>query len=86
MSIRTSGDTDTFELEVRNGGDPIPAEVLPTLFRPMQRGANHSDRSARSVGLGLYIVREIVTAHGGEVSLSSTPAEGTAVRVRLPRS
>lgn len=86
VSIRTNGDTDTFELEVRNGGEPIPAEVLPTLFRPMQRGANHSDRSARSVGLGLYIVREIVTAHGGEVSLSSTPADGTAVRVRLPRS
>ncbi|MDP9123035.1 MAG: sensor histidine kinase [Pseudomonadota bacterium] len=40
----------------------------------------------RSVGLGLYIVREIVVAHGGEVDYTSSSAEGTTFVIDLPRS
>jgi len=71
-------------VEVHNEGTPIPAEVLPTLFEPYQRG-DHKHDPDRSIGLGLFIVKEIVTAHRGEVTVRSTAAEGTTFVVDLPR-
>lgn len=71
-------------IEVRNVGAPIPAEVLLTLFQPFKRGERKHD-SDRSIGLGLYIVAEIVRGHGGSVAVSSSEAEGTTFRVVLPR-
>ena len=50
----------------------------------MTRGAQAGGR-ARSVGLGLYIVREIMRAHGGDVSVTSTPDTGTTFRAIFPR-
>jgi signal transduction histidine kinase len=71
--------------EVHNGGPPIPPELLPHLFDPFRRG--HADEAERSqsVGLGLFITREIVRAHGGTIAVRSTADEGTTVAVRLPR-
>jgi signal transduction histidine kinase len=68
-------------LEVHNLGDPIDAELLPIIFEPFRRG----DARVSGLGLGLYIVREIVLAHDGSVSLQSSAAEGTRFTVRLPR-
>ncbi|MET0383594.1 MAG: PAS domain-containing sensor histidine kinase [Burkholderiaceae bacterium] len=73
-----------FELSVRNGGEPIPASVLATLFEPMVRGPG-VQAVGRSIGLGLYIVREIARAHGGDVAATSTAADGTTFVVSLPR-
>jgi signal transduction histidine kinase len=75
------------ELEVRNGGAAIPPHLLPTIFDPLVRGASpgSSPRRPGSIGLGLYIVREVVTAHGGSVNVRSSAAEGTVFTVRLPR-
>ena len=77
---------DAVVLTVHNTGDPIPADVLPTIFDPLVRGPAliHQRRTPGSIGLGLYIVREIATAHGGTAELTSTPA-GTTATVRLPR-
>jgi sigma-B regulation protein RsbU (phosphoserine phosphatase) len=70
------------KLSVHNTGVPIPAEILPTLFAPMVRGTSEvSDR--KSVGLGLFIVREIAEAHGGQVSVESTAETGTTFFVEL---
>jgi signal transduction histidine kinase len=66
-------------LEVWNGGT-VPAQVLPRVFEPFARGGR------RGLGLGLFIVREIVRAHGGSAELHSSEADGTVVRVRLPRA
>lgn len=62
-------------------GQPIPPDALAMLFDPFQRGAGreHPD----GLGLGLYIVREIVRAHGGTIDVVSSPA-GTTFRVALP--
>jgi sigma-B regulation protein RsbU (phosphoserine phosphatase) len=68
------------EVSVHNFGPPIPPDVQARLFEPMVRGGEHA---ARGVGLGLYIVREIARAHGGEVGVASTPADGTTFTVRL---
>ncbi|RYZ41941.1 MAG: response regulator [Myxococcaceae bacterium] len=73
-------------LEVHNAGLPIPANVLPRLFEPMERGAAHQEiRVDRSIGLGLFIVRQMVRAHGGTVTARSSPAAGTTFTVVLPR-
>ncbi|CAM3599014.1 PAS domain-containing protein [Corallococcus sp. ZKHCc1 1396] len=71
-------------LEVHNQGDPIPPELLRRLFQPMQRGVPGMDRTTRSVGLGLYIVQNIVQAHGGTIDVTSTKEAGTTFTVRLP--
>ena len=61
---------------VHNAGLPIPPALLASLFQPMVRGTDQHDGS-RSVGLGLYIVSEIAHAHGGDVRVTSSAAEGT---------
>ncbi|NOK37217.1 PAS domain-containing protein [Corallococcus exercitus] len=71
-------------LEVHNAGAPIAPDVLPRIFQPMQRGAPGMDPATRSVGLGLYIVRTIVQAHGGTIDVTSTHEAGTTFTVRLP--
>jgi PAS domain S-box-containing protein len=85
VRVRTRGETGWVHLEVHNGGEPIPEELQARIFEPMQRGSHAGGGSDRSVGLGLYIVRHIVRAHGGSIELRSLPGEGTTFTVRLPR-
>ena len=75
-------------LSVHNNGAAIPPDLLPTLFDPLKRYASHESAAQRrpgSIGLGLYIAREIVEAKGGTVTVSSTEEHGTTFTVRLPR-
>jgi signal transduction histidine kinase len=80
-------DGDHVVVEVQNQGAPIPPELKAKIFNPFRRGSRDS-RTARTagLGLGLYISREIVVAHGGELDVRSSTAEGTTFRVRLPRT
>ena len=71
-------------LSVHNEGEPIPGELRETLFQPFRRGTT-GKAATHSVGLGLYIVRQVARAHGGEVEVRSTRGEGTTFTVRLPR-
>jgi hypothetical protein len=71
-------------LAVHNGGGPIPAHVLPRVFEPLARGEGGGQSD--SIGLGLFIARAIVTAHGGDIQASSSPDAGTTVAVTLPRA
>ncbi|NVJ01876.1 GAF domain-containing protein [Myxococcus sp. AM009] len=73
-------------LSVFNGGAPIPRELLPRLFEPLTRGALKEGQSTRSIGLGLYIVQDIVRGHGGGVEVVSSEQHGTTFTVRLPRA
>jgi signal transduction histidine kinase len=79
--VRAEGSDAHVDLSVHNAGAPIPAEVLPVVFEPFERGSQ--DRTG--LGLGLYIVREIAKAHGGQVSVTSTAEHGTTFAIRLPR-
>jgi signal transduction histidine kinase len=80
-------DADTVIITVHNIGEPIPADALPTIFDPLTRGPASIQRrpTPGSIGLGLYIVREIATAHGGTADLASSTGAGTTATVRLPR-
>ncbi|GAB3757735.1 HAMP domain-containing sensor histidine kinase [Ramlibacter monticola] len=77
-------------VSVHNYGEPIPDEERELIFQPLQRGARYRTRegpqeAAGGLGLGLYICREIVLSHGGELTIESTRADGTTFTVSLPR-
>ncbi|HEY0710871.1 MAG TPA: ATP-binding protein [Polyangia bacterium] len=73
-------DASTVTICVRNQGNPIPSDELPLLFDPFRRGRL---AAGQGTGLGLFIVRETVTALQGEVSAASDEA-GTTLTVVLP--
>ncbi len=91
LSVRLEGSSpeeSAVVLSVHNEGAPIPPEVLPTIFDPLKRYTTRESASHRtpgSIGLGLYIVREIVAAKGGTVDVESTAEKGTTFTVRIPR-
>ncbi len=76
---------DELQVDVHNQGSPIQEELLPRLFEPFSRGTQTVETVKLSLGLGLYIVREIVHAHGGTVGVTSTQEAGTTFTLRLPR-
>ena len=84
ITVELSGGEQEVVASVHNGGT-IPADLMPRLFEPFQPGVGRRTR-AEGLGLGLYIVQQIVHAHGGEVRVSSSPEAGTRFEVRLPRS
>lgn len=69
---------------VQNFGPAIPKEFLPHIFEPLRRGENQVKLGSRSVGLGLYIVQQIVAAHHGEITVRSTEDAGTTFELQLP--
>lgn len=71
-------------LEVTNVGPEIPQGLLPTVFDPFQRGPIDHNRGTKGLGLGLYIAREVVRAHQGEITVRSGGGE-TTFSVTLPR-
>jgi signal transduction histidine kinase len=79
------GEGDTVRVEVHNEGPPIPAERLPSIFEPFRRFTEAGMHPSSGLGLGLYIVQQVVRAHGGTVEVRSTAREGTCFTVRLPR-
>jgi signal transduction histidine kinase len=87
---RIEGKPDSIEFEVSNQGERIAPEKLRMLFDPVKTFAIRppSERTlsrAQNLGLGLYVVKEIVKAHGGQITASSTEAEGVKFCVSLPR-
>jgi PAS domain S-box-containing protein len=85
VRVRVDG-SSSYEvaIEVRNEG-AISTSSLPELFNPFRTSRQEGARS-RGLGLGLFIVREIVHAHGGTVFVDSSEAAGTTFRVRVPRA
>lgn len=84
VTVRLDGrQPDAITAEVHNLGQ-IPEALQPTLFDPF-RGTRHRRDHSRGLGLGLFIVKELVRAHGGTVEVRSTEADGTAFTIRMPR-
>ena len=75
-------DAGTVVVTVSDTGIGIPADELPHVWTRLYRG--DKSRSTRGLGLGLSLVKAIVEAHHGKVSIQSTPGKGTRVEVRLP--
>jgi signal transduction histidine kinase len=71
-------------IAIEDRGRGIPAADLPHIFEPFYRGANAVARQIQGSGLGLALVRRIVEAHGGRVTVESREAEGTTFTIVLP--
>jgi signal transduction histidine kinase len=69
---------------VTNTGEALPQEELPRLFERFHRTAGAKRGAAKGAGLGLYITRGLVEAHGGRITAESTPAGVTTFRFTLP--
>jgi sigma-B regulation protein RsbU (phosphoserine phosphatase) len=82
VTVTSSIEAGSCSIAVHNHGTPIPPEAHATIFEAMTRGATTS--ATRSVGLGLFIVREIARAHGGIATLDSSAANGTTFRASFP--
>ncbi|AKQ70688.1 Histidine protein kinase AsgD [Myxococcus hansupus] len=85
VKLTARGHRTRVVLEVHNAGRPIPDHLLPHLFEPFRSGPQSSRTLKMSYGLGLFIVREIVQAHGGTIEVRSDETEGTTFTVTLPR-
>jgi two-component system, OmpR family, heavy metal sensor histidine kinase CusS len=72
VTVRIERQDDAVQLAVENTGPAIPAEHLPRLFDRFYRADSARHRTTEGSGLGLAITRSILTAHGGDVTVSST--------------
>jgi sigma-B regulation protein RsbU (phosphoserine phosphatase) len=85
VTVQSSIQPTSYSVSVHNDGPAIPDSVQSKLFEPMVRGVTEGE-SRRSVGLGLFIVRQIAEAHRGIVSVASTDITGTTFEATIPRS
>jgi signal transduction histidine kinase len=83
IKVHVGGDESALVIQVHNDGEPIPPELLPQLFEPLRRGNRRS--RIGNIGLGLFIVNEVVRAHGGTVTVRSASDHGTTFTACLPR-
>lgn len=84
IGIGLAGAADTVTLTVHNDGT-IPDDVRGHLFDPFRRSMSAKKSREEGLGLGLYIVQQIVLAHAGHLDVKSDPADGTTFSVTLPR-
>jgi signal transduction histidine kinase len=82
IALRTEGDTAVATF--RDTGVGIPAEEQDKIWTRLYRG--DKSRSQRGLGLGLSLVKAVVEAHGGQVTVSSLPGKGAEFTVRLPKA
>ncbi len=86
--MSAEGDADDVILRVTNHGLVIPAAALESIFKPLtQLPSNDPDpRSSTSLGLGLFIAREIALGHGGTIRATSSEQGETTFTARIPRT
>lgn len=90
VTITAQGNADSVTVRICNFGPVIPAQSLQAIFDPLvQLSAKDGESKAApssSLGLGLFIAREITTAHGGTIKAESSEHSGTVFTVSLPRA
>jgi signal transduction histidine kinase len=90
VRVRAVGETDVIRVDVNNRGPVIPRNAWREIFRPLvQLSGNPAEGQVEdqtSLGLGLYVAREIATLHDGSIDVRSDAESGTTFSVRLPRT
>lgn len=89
ITVRVEGLPQAVAISVHNEGVPIAASAQRTIFNALTRAPSQAQTAAQpastNLGLGLYITKEIVEAHGGTISFTSTDTAGTVFRICFPR-
>lgn len=86
--LTLKGEDARVVVAMRNQGTLIPPGELTRIFDPLARGASAKEQKRNrpgSIGLGLYIARELVLAHGGAINATSSAEAGTVFTFHLPR-
>jgi signal transduction histidine kinase len=88
IAVTVCGEPKNVSVSVHNHGVPISKDVIGGIFEALIRGGGDGSDYPNSpnLGLGLYITKEIVAAHGGTIRVTSTEREGTTFTARFPRS
>jgi len=89
VTVIVRGAPEAVSIEVWNFGPVIPTQSLQAIFEPLVQleGQGHSEgRPFASLGLGLFIAREITLSHNGTITAESSENSGTVFTVRLPRN
>ena len=84
ITVTTVADSKDFEIRIADNGIGIPREHIDHVFEKFYRVPHGNIHKNKGLGLGLYYVKRIATAHGGDVSVSSKPGRGTTFRIRIP--
>ena len=84
LRVSRPADEDRVRFTVEDSGPGIPAEYLERIFEAFWQIDQSASRRAGGVGLGLHVTRGIVRSLGGDISVHSTPSEGSAFTIRLP--
>jgi PAS domain S-box-containing protein len=71
-------------VDIADQGIGIPAAAIPRLFQRFYRAANVVDQRISGMGIGLYVVKEIVDLHGGTITVASSEDQGSTFSVCLP--
>lgn len=85
VTIAASPQDEGVTFVVTDTGPGIPPEVLPSIFEPFRQGESFATRRQGGVGLGLYIVQQLLTLLGGTVSVESEVGRGSTFRVWIPK-
>lgn len=85
IEVGARDDGDAVVLEVRDNGAGIAPEILQHVFDRHVRGTDSAARNSEGAGLGLAIVRGVMSLHGGTAMATSAPGEGTRIILRFPR-
>ena len=88
VKLSLNGTAHEVTLRVHNVGLPIAQDALATLFDPLVRSPSEDIEqpgTSTSLGLGLFIIKEVVDAHGGKIDVTSTATDGTTFTVVLPK-
>jgi signal transduction histidine kinase len=86
ITVTASEDGEQVVLAVHNDGPPIPERDRARIFEPLVSTTETSSPIvSTNMGLGLYIVRQVVQAHGGTIDVESSEATGTSFTAKLPR-
>jgi signal transduction histidine kinase len=91
IKVRARGEAHAVVVQVTNHGSVIPEGSLQSIFKPLVQlttgDANaNASRPRTSLGLGLFVAREIALSHGGELSVTSNEQDGTTFTLRLPKA
>ncbi len=84
ITIHLAHDEQLAHVGVSDQGVGIPAESIPQLFNRFYRASNVEDSPISGMGVGLYVVKEIVMLHGGSIDVESVEGQGSNFTIHLP--